>query len=145
MQLPDITSHSNTDFQSPLKWVGMEGIALPCKLVQPNVDAHLNAKADIFVSLDSDAKGIHMSRLYLLLNQLLAKQSLTSQRVSEFMNAVLASQKDLSKSVKLVLHFDLPELKPALLSDHCGYNAYPVVLTITKQQSLTINLKVDIA
>ena len=89
----------------------MEGIALPCKLAQSNVDAHLNAKADIFVSLDSDAKGIHMSRLYLLLNQLLAKQSLTSQRVNEFMQAVLASQKGLSKGAKLVLHFDFTTAK----------------------------------
>ncbi|WP_217877439.1 GTP cyclohydrolase FolE2 [Pseudoalteromonas shioyasakiensis] len=145
MQLPDITSHSNVDFQSPLKWVGMEKIALPLKLAQTHDDVHLNAKADVFVSLDSDAKGIHMSRLYLLLNQLLAKQSLTTQRVNEFMGAVLASQKGLSKGAKLVLHFDLPKLKPALLSDNAGYNAYPVVLTITKQQTLAINLKADIA
>ena len=145
MQLPDITSHSNVDFQSPLKWVGMEKIALPLKLAQPHVDVHLNAKADIFVSLDSDAKGIHMSRLYLLLNQLLANQSLSTKRINEFMEAVLASQKGLSKGAKLVLHFDLPELKPALLSDNAGYNAYTVVLTITKKQSMTINLKADVA
>ena len=120
MQLPDITSHSNVDFQSPLKWVGMEKIALPLKLAQTHVDVHLNAKADVFVSLDSDAKGIHMSRLYLLLNQLLANQSLSTKRINEFMEAVLASQKGLSKGAKLVLHFDLPLLKPALLSDNAG-------------------------
>ena len=88
MQLPDITSHSNVDFQSPLKWVGMEKIALPLKLAQPHVDVHLNAKADVFVSLDSNAKGIHMSRLYLLLNQLLAKQNLTSHYFQNFFQAL---------------------------------------------------------
>ncbi|AXV67307.1 GTP cyclohydrolase I FolE2 (plasmid) [Pseudoalteromonas lipolytica] len=145
MYLPDITSHSNSHFQFPLKWVGMEKIALPIKLELAGLNVALNAFADVFVSLDSNAKGIHMSRLYLMLNQMLAQQTLTQHRLAECMNHMLASQQGLSQGAKLVLHFDLPLLKPALLSDNAGYNAYPVVLTITQQAHLTVKLNVTIA
>ena len=73
-QLPDIASGQSPLTQLPLRWVGMEAIAIPLKI--QNSKEHLasvNAKADVFVSLDiPQAKGIHMSRLYLKLKDTFA-------------------------------------------------------------------------
>jgi len=87
-----------------------------------------HGKANIFVSLDSSAKGIHMSRLYLNLNKYLAGQALSLEQMNLLLDAVLQSHNDLSKSAMLKLSFDLPLHKKALLSDNYGYQSYSVVV-----------------
>lgn len=120
---------------NPLKWVGMEKIALPIKFpVSEGQTVGVNATVDVFVSLDTDAKGIHMSRLYLKLQQELAEQTLTFNGLCGLLEALLASQntgksEPASNNVKVQLKFDLPLLKPALLSGNSGFQAYPVQIT----------------
>ena len=66
LTLPDIAAQA-TRQALPLEWVGMHGIALPVLLE----GQRLSAKADAGVSLDDgEARGIHMSRLYLALEAL---------------------------------------------------------------------------
>ena len=66
LTLPDIASQ-NARQSLPLEWVGMCGIALPVLI---NAQRH-TATADAGVSLDDgEARGIHMSRLYLALEVL---------------------------------------------------------------------------
>ncbi|BBI54154.1 hypothetical protein HORIV_65750 [Vreelandella olivaria] len=66
LTLPDVASQT-TRLTSTLTWVGMEGIALPIQFGTRS----LTAKLDAGVSLDdADARGIHMSRLYLGLSSL---------------------------------------------------------------------------
>ena len=63
--LPDIACQS-TRLPIPLDWVGMQGIAVPLRIASERVAAY----ADAGVSLDeADARGIHMSRLYLRLQE----------------------------------------------------------------------------
>ena len=126
MTLPDVTSKQLTTASLPLKWVGMEGIALPITLVeQPN--SSLSAKANVFVSLDkADAKGIHMSRLYLKLKESLTNEPLTMDALATLLQALVSSQGGLSLAARLQLDFELTMRKPALLSGQFGYQTYPV-------------------
>lgn len=126
MTLPDVTSKQLTTASLPLKWVGMEGIALPITLVeQPN--SSLSAKANVFVSLDkADAKGIHMSRLYLKLKESLTNEPLTMDALATLLQSLVSSQGGLSLAARLQLDFELTMRKPALLSGQFGYQTYPV-------------------
>ncbi|MBN0031129.1 GTP cyclohydrolase I FolE2, partial [Pseudomonas aeruginosa] len=60
-------ARQTTTADLPLDWVGMQGIALPVQICGQRVAA----EADAGVSLDDpQARGIHMSRLYLALAEL---------------------------------------------------------------------------
>lgn len=126
MNLPDVTSKQLTTASLPLKWVGMEGIALPITLAeQPS--SSLSAKANVFVSLDkADAKGIHMSRLYLRLKESLTNEPLTMGALTALLQTLVSSQEGLSLAARLQLDFELTIRKPALLSGQFGYQTYPV-------------------
>ncbi|MGP9669808.1 GTP cyclohydrolase FolE2 [Pseudoalteromonas sp. AOP31-A2-14] len=126
MNLPDVTSKQLTTASLPLKWVGMEGIALPITLAeQPS--SSLSAKADVFVSLDkADAKGIHMSRLYLRLKESLTNEPLTMGALTALLQTLVSSQEGLSLAARLQLDFELTIRKPALLSGQFGYQTYPI-------------------
>ncbi|WP_252716956.1 GTP cyclohydrolase, FolE2/MptA family, partial [Herbaspirillum sp. B65] len=64
--LPDVARDERPAIALPLEWVGMRGIALPLQLDSGKTVA---ASAEVAVDLpDPHAKGIHMSRLYLLLD-----------------------------------------------------------------------------
>ncbi len=145
MLLPDITSNQNKEFPAHLKWVGMEQISVPLLIEVNKNHTAVNAQADLFVSLDSDAKGIHMSRLYLLLNEYIAEQKFNQQTLAAMMDAMLSSQKGLSQQAKLNLKFELPILKPALLSNNSGYNAYPIEIEVVQgNQSRQVNVSLTI-
>lgn len=126
MTLPDVTSKQLTTASLPLKWVGMEGIALPITLVEQPSSA-LSAKANVFVSLDkANAKGIHMSRLYLKLKESLTNEPLTMDALAALLQTLVSSQGGLSLAARLQLDFELTIRKPALLSGQFGYQTYPV-------------------
>ncbi|GMM85011.1 GTP cyclohydrolase FolE2 [Pseudoalteromonas sp. MTN2-4] len=145
MNLPDITSKQNREFPAHLKWVGMENIAVPLLIEADKNRISVTAQSDLFVSLDSDAKGIHMSRLYLLLNEYIAGQVLDEHTLAKMMDAMLSSQKGLSQQARLNLKFELPLLKPALLSNNSGYNAYPIEIEVVQsQQSRQIHVSLTI-
>ncbi|MBO1254360.1 GTP cyclohydrolase I FolE2 [Alteromonas sp. 5E99-2] len=129
-QLPDITRHSSDHLNSPLQWVGMEKIGLPVtlKLSDGSLVA-TSAMVDIFVNLAADVKGIHMSRLYLQLNEQFAHKVLTHERLEHLMGTLLDSHKDISDSAKVVFSFDLPINKKALKSGLSGYQSYSFVIT----------------
>lgn len=131
-QLPDVTSQpdKNLNPRLPLEWVGMEKIGLPIKMVlSKGSHVTVNANADVFVSLDTSAKGIHMSRLYLKLKALLANQAVTLDSLNDLLDAMLRSHVGISESAKVRLVFDIPLKKKALLSENYGYQLYAVELT----------------
>ncbi len=77
--LPDVASTQHASQPHPIKWVGMEKIALPLIITsQSHEPMSVSSQANVFVSLDDpNAKGIHMSRLYLKLYEHLANQPLS--------------------------------------------------------------------
>lgn len=131
--LPDITSNTYTAIPSTLQWVGMEKVCVPITLSQSDGShCHIIAKANVFVSLNSEeSKGIHMSRMHLAINQL-ANQNFDQQSINALLDNLIASQNGISHQAKLEFEFDLMLKKPALLSDEFGYQSYPVVVRAEK-------------
>lgn len=119
--LPDVASQALSGQGIPLKWVGMQGVALPVRLAEQRFNAYIDAG----VSLDMpDARGIHMSRLYLALERL-EHQELTAPLLDEVLRHFLDSHCDLSKTAHLRLKGDVLLKRPALLSQLGGWKAYP--------------------
>lgn len=124
--MPDV-AHETARHARGLDWVGMEGIALPLHL--DGAAAATPAMADIFVNLaDPDARGIHMSRLFLHLQAALANTTPGITRVRDILQDCIASQKGLSTAAKLRLRYDVLLERPALASANSGWRDYPVEL-----------------
>ena len=112
----------------PIDWVGMERIALPlCIHGEGEQTIQVAASADVFVDLvDADARGIHMSRLYLRLQDTLGSEPVTPAGLRRVLQDCIASQGGLSSRARLVLRFQQLLKRPALASGHAGWKGYPV-------------------
>lgn len=132
--LPDVTSDRHSDISSTLQWVGMENIAVP--IVMTLQDGHMQsaaAKANVYVSLDKpDAKGIHMSRLHNVINQLATKE-FNYTTAQELLDKIIHSQEGIGKDAKIELTFDALLTKPSLLSNEQGFQSYPVTIRTEKK------------
>ncbi|MBK5509404.1 GTP cyclohydrolase FolE2 [Pseudomonas sp. TH15] len=140
LSLPDIAAQSNRQ-NLPLEWVGMRGIALPVLLE----GQRLSARADAGVSLDDgDARGIHMSRLYLALESL-QRESLSPMVLRQVLEEFLDSHEGLSNNAYLNIHTDLLLKRPALVSPLSGWKAYPVTISARlKNDMFHVELKIDV-
>ncbi|WP_019605981.1 GTP cyclohydrolase FolE2 [Teredinibacter turnerae] len=131
--LPDVTSDINTEKPSTLQWVGMEDIALPMTMNrQDGKPQTVSALAKVYVSLEQpDAKGIHMSRLHTLINQL-AERDFNKITINQILDDMIHSHSSLGKAAKIELSFDLLLKKQALLSGESGYQSYPCTIKAEK-------------
>ncbi|MGY2439459.1 GTP cyclohydrolase FolE2 [Pseudomonas sp. SDO52101_S400] len=141
LTLPDIAAQAARQ-ALPLDWVGMCGIALPV-LIEGQ---RLAAKADAGVSLDDgEARGIHMSRLYLAL-EMLEQQNLTPVLLHQVLQRFLDSHEGLANSAYLNIHADLLLRRPALVSPLAGWKTYPVTIAATlKDKVFHVELKIEVA
>ena len=141
--LPDVASDAAA-LARPLDWVGMDGMALPIRLQGNAGQAMLvPATVDVAVNLrDAAARGIHMSRLYLQLQQTLANEALTAPALRKLLEACIASQQGLSGSARLRLRYDHLLLRPALRSDNAGWKRYPVTVEAELREA---HLRVSLA
>lgn len=132
--LPDVTSDVNAETPSTLQWVGMEDIAVPIAMnIQDGHPQTLAAKAKAYVSLEQpDVKGIHMSRLHAIINQL-AERDFNEKTVSQILDTMIHSQSNLGQAAKIALSFELLLEKRALLSGESGYQSYPVTIKAEKK------------
>ncbi|TKB02783.1 GTP cyclohydrolase I FolE2 [Alteromonas portus] len=132
--LPDVTTEQSSAQVPVIDNVGMQGIAIPLHVLGKRGERLASqAKVDVTVSLDHpNAKGIHMSRLYNLLQQYLSNKDLHKSALLSLMNSLIESQDGLSKSAQLNLHFDLTVSRPALISRMSGYQSYPATLCIKR-------------
>ncbi|KAF1028355.1 MAG: GTP cyclohydrolase FolE2 [Pseudomonas sp.] len=140
LTLPDIAAQASRQ-ALPLEWVGMCGIALPILIDSQR----LSAKADAGVSLDDgEARGIHMSRLYLAL-EMLEQQALTPTLLRNVLQRFLDSHEGLSKNAYLRIHADLLLKRPALVSPLSGWKSYPVSIEARlENQMFHVELKIDV-
>ena len=127
--LPDVANDPAAHAR-PLDWVGMDAIALPIRIADGQGGTlQVPASVDVAVDLrDAAARGIHMSRLYLQLQQSLAKESLGAPSLRRLLEALVASQQGLSSRARLRLGYDHLLLRPALASDNAGWKRYPTVV-----------------
>ena len=132
--LPDVTTEHSTAQLPVIDSVGMQGIAIPLHVLAKRGERLASqVKVDVTVSLDQpNAKGIHMSRLYSLLQRYLSNQDLHKSALVSLMNALIESQDGLSNSAQLNLHFDLTVSRPALISRMSGYQSYPASLCVRR-------------
>lgn len=125
--LPDIASQPHDQLAGKLDWVGMGRIEIPVLIAGKNgasmqTPAHISA----FVDLDKpDARGIHMSRLYLHLHDSLAEQTLTPLALRHLLRDFMASHVDLSTRAMVRIDFEYQTCRRALSSDNSGWRSYP--------------------
>jgi GTP cyclohydrolase I len=126
--LPDVALTSRSSHSTTLDWVGMSGIALPLVIKDVNEpEQRIDAKVQTYVNLNNpQVKGIHMSRLYLLLMQYAEKEVVTVAGLREFLSHLLDSHHDISDCANLHIDFDYLIKKPALKSQFAGWKDYPV-------------------
>jgi len=119
----------------------MRGIALPVLLD----GQRLSAKADAGVSLDDgEARGIHMSRLYLALARL-EQQNLSPRVLHQVLDDFLASHEGLSSNAYLNIHSEVLLKRPALVSPLAGWKSYPVSISASlKNKVFHVELKIDV-
>lgn len=131
--LPDVTSDLHAETPSTLQWVGMEEIAVPVTMrVQDENLQTIAAKANVYVSLEKpEVKGIHMSRLHSVINQLAARE-FNQATIEQLLDEMIHSQSDIGQAAKIELSFDLLLKKSALLSGESGFQSYPVTIKAEK-------------
>lgn len=126
-EMPDIASDEHHHPQGTLDWVGMSHIHQPILVRDRGGVQKVNARVQVYVDLaDSQAKGIHMSRLYLLLDRHASEMPLTAENLVGLLEALLESHADLSTQAFLNFEFDYFIRRRALKSNHSGWNSYPV-------------------
>ncbi|SDA60407.1 MULTISPECIES: GTP cyclohydrolase FolE2 [unclassified Janthinobacterium] len=132
--LPDVAASGNAGSLLPLEWVGMQGIALPLWLEEGGQAQQVHACADVHVDVpDPRVKGIHMSRLYTLLDAFAAAGPLDAAELAALLRRMVVSHADCaSTQARLALSFPLLRRQPALLTAGlAGWKAYPVRLQAT--------------
>jgi GTP cyclohydrolase I len=141
LTLPDIAAQASRQAM-PLDWVGMCGIAVPVL-----VDGQrLSASADAGVSLDDgEARGIHMSRLYVALEKL-EDTALSPDLLRRILQEFLDSHEGLSRNASLTLRTDLMYKRPALISPLAGWKRYPIVIEARLKNSVFhVELQIEIS
>jgi len=140
LTLPDIASQNARQIV-PLDWVGMCGIALPIVIE----GQRLTATADAGVSLDDgEARGIHMSRLYLAL-EMLESQDLNPLLLKKVLQQFLDSHDYLSICAYLRIHTQMLLKRPALVSPLSGWKTYPVTIDASlKNGMFHVELKIEV-
>ena len=145
--LPDVASDA-VALARPLDWVGMDRIALPLRVHGTKGDAiQVAASVDVAVNLvDANARGIHMSRLYLQLQGAFAAETITPAGLRRVLQSLLESQRGLSSQVRLTLRYDHLLQRKALASEHVGWKNYPVTIEavlIDGHLQLSLQFSVD--
>lgn len=125
-ELPDIAIHAYPPVHGALDQVGMHDIeTLVCVSINGK-ESLIPARAQAFVSLESaETKGIHMSRLFSAVQDILEHEVISPNVVGRLLEAFHTSHKEISKSSYFSVTFDLPVRRKALLSDHEGLRFYP--------------------
>jgi GTP cyclohydrolase I len=145
--MPDIANHTTAQTEGTLDWVGMSNIEMPVMVAsQDESERMVSAHIDAFVNLkEAKAKGIHMSRLYLLIDELSTENTLNYQSLVTLLDGFISSHQDLSDQAKVKFSFDYHLRRKSLISGKEGWKSYPVVITgLLNQGQLSIELSLDI-
>jgi GTP cyclohydrolase I len=130
--LPDVAGDA-VALARPLDWVGMDHIALPVR-IPDGAGGHLQVAADIDFAVNlgrADARGIHMSRLYLQLQEGLAREAVTPAGLRHLLQDGIASQQGLATQARLRIRYDALLQRAALESGFSGWKRYPVEIEAT--------------
>jgi GTP cyclohydrolase IB len=129
--LPDVATESRTRVGGTLDKVGMTDIEVPVRFRDDDGNLVMcPAKADAFVSLDdAKARGVHMSRLFLNLQETLSNDELHLSSIRRMLEQFVASHTGISRASHVAIRFDLPVRRRALISDNKSWRNYPVKIS----------------
>jgi len=138
--LPDVARDTIAPIPGTLDRVGMSRVETAVRVRDVfGRTMILPALADVTVSLDDpDAKGIHMSRLFLALQQSLTQEDFSFGQIDRILRSLVESQKETSRSSYLRLSFDYLAERRALLSENVGWRRYPVAITGSHMEGRTV-------
>ena len=145
--MPDIAHEAQPEVAGKLEWVGMNEIAVPVriedeagKLIQSTavVTAYVNL-------VDPDARGIHMSRLYVHLDRAFRDQHLSPCALRKILRSFLDSHEGLSDRALVRVDFDYVVRRKALTSDNEGWHRYPVsMIGILEGQEFSLEMGLEV-
>ncbi|HST45933.1 MAG TPA: GTP cyclohydrolase FolE2 [Luteimonas sp.] len=144
--MPDVAGDTAAALGA-LDWVGMQRIAVPLRLPDgAGGSIVVAASADIGVDLvQPDARGIHMSRLYLRIQDALAAEAVTPAALRRLLQDCIGSQNGLSTAARLTLRYEHLLRRRALASDNSGWKSYPVEIEASAgADGLCIELAVSV-
>jgi GTP cyclohydrolase IB len=129
--MPDIAKEAEPHVAGALEWVGMGEIEVPVSIASADGrTVQSGARVTAYVNLaQPDARGIHMSRLYLHVDKSLSNEPLTPCSLRRLLKDFLDSHVELSDRALIRIAFDHLVRRPALVSDNSGWKSYPIVLT----------------
>jgi len=144
--MPDITRRVLGEAQDTLDWVGMSHVHQPLLVKDGDISKAVHAKVQVYVNLaDPHAKGIHMSRLYLLLDEHAETRPLTAAGLKMLLGSILESHHDLSSNAFVQFEFDHFIRRDALISDNQGWSSYPVMVKGTLLEGeIVLELSVEV-
>jgi len=146
-EMPDVASSQAPQINGTLNWVGMNRIALPLTVKDSDLgETKVNAFVQTYVNLcKPEVKGIHMSRLYLLLSEFSDNQVLSAANLREFLAHMLDSHEDISDQATLNFEFDYVIKRKALKSQFSGWKDYPTEIKATlKDGKVDLELGINV-
>ena len=127
--MPDVASRAVLHADGTLDWVGMGDVRQPIEIRDGTAVNGVEARVQIYVDLaDAQAKGIHMSRLYLILDEHAATRPLSCAGLKLLLASLLQSHRGLSGQAFVEFAFDYFLRRRALVTEHAGWNSYPVTI-----------------
>lgn len=144
--MPDVANMPLSTPMGTLDWVGMSQIELPIMLAQAGVEPVRSlARVQAYVNLiDPQSKGIHMSRLYLMLDKA-STQAVTPASVSAMLSEFVQSHTGLSNAAFVEYKFDYYERRGSLLSGNSGWKNYPCLIRgHLNEGDLRLELQVEV-
>lgn len=126
--MPDVATQAQPHLAGALDWVGMDGIEVPVLFdAGDGTVQRSSAQVGAFVNLTRpDKRGIHMSRLYLLVDEYLTAKPVDAGVLESLLRAFLESHKELADRARISIRFDQLVRRAALRSSNSGWRAYPV-------------------
>lgn len=145
--LPDIASQPHAGPKGSLNWVGMSAIEIPVLVLNSTGEKiQTLARVQAYVNLiDPNSKGIHMSRLYLALDNLLSMHELTPELLRTTVTQFVESHGNLSNAAYLECRFNYFEKRSSLVSGNRGWKNYPVRVAATlRGQQFDLEAQVEV-
>jgi len=145
--MPDIANEPHSGPNATLNWVGMSEIEIPVFVANGHGDQiQTIAKVQAYVNLiDPSSKGIHMSRLYLTVDQKLGMGQLSPQLLQDIVSGFVESHEGISTSAYLECRFHFFEKRKSLLSDNQGWKNYRVrVMATYRAQQVCTEMTLEV-
>jgi GTP cyclohydrolase I len=145
--MPDIANDAKAEVSGKLAWVGMSEIEMPVR-IEDDAGGLIQSTALVtaYVNLiDPDVRGIHMSRLYLHLDQGFGERPLNPCTLRQLLCSFLDSHTGLSDRALIRVDFDYVTRRPALESDNECWRRYPVsMIGILEGQEFSLEMGLEI-